>query len=137
MQLYDKAEAVARMLLRGQVDKAGLPMFEHAKRVAGRMKTYGEAMVAMLHDVVEDTQATLDDLDALGFAEWRSTLDALTRRDGEPYQDYLVRLSRDPLAVKIKLADIADHLRPVPGFELPRSMLERYLRAEKLLRERQ
>lgn len=129
MSEYRKARALAGLLHRGQVDKAGRPMFDHVRRVAERTEYYGEATVAFLHDIVEDTPCTIHDLERLGFSKSAvESVDALTRRKGEVYKDYLgrVRDDVDGVAVAVKLADLADHLEPVEGFELPESLAKRY-----------
>lgn len=117
-----------------QVDKAGQPYILHPLRVMLSMDTDEERMVAALHDVVEDTDVTLAKLRQAGFAEdVTSAVDALTRRDGEPYMpDYIDRVAANPLARKVKLADLADNLSPsraLPGSEAVR-LYRRYRAAQ-------
>jgi len=135
---YQQIVALATMLLRGQVDKAGRPAIDHAFRVVDRLPksaTYGEAQVALLHDVLEDTTATEADLRALGVSEWVLTeVVALTRLQSETYAAYIDRVAKRPVARMVKLADIADHLGLVVGFQLPESLRERYTRARDVLR---
>jgi hypothetical protein len=128
-----RAQSLARVLLRRKVDKAGRPMSDHAARVAARGRTQGEKVIGWLHDVVEDTDTTVRDLEAMGFADYSDTLDAISRRQGEPYFKYIERVKQDPLATRVKLHDIADHLVPRPGFELPASLVERYKKARRIL----
>ena len=85
-----------------------------------RVATPEQRIVAVLHDVIEDTSLTLSDLAREGFAlKILAALLALSRREGEAYQDFVVRLGDDPLARTVKLADLADNSDlsriPCPG----------------------
>lgn len=87
------------------------PFILHPLRVMLRLESDVARMVAVLHDVVEDTACTLGDLRRLGYPEGIITaLDRLTRRDGEVYEAYIERVEDDPLARQVKLADLADNL---------------------------
>lgn len=92
----------------GQYDKGGLPYILHPLAVAEMMGQDEDAViVALLHDVVEDTYISIDDLKCAGFSDVVvSTVDTLTRRPGEKYMDYLSRVKHDKLAVKVKLGDL-------------------------------
>jgi (p)ppGpp synthase/HD superfamily hydrolase len=92
----------------GQVDKAGNPYLEHVVTVAKLCREHGPEAVAagLLHDIVEDTDVTLDDLRASGMPETVvQAVDAVTRRPGETYQNFIARAASDPLGRFIKLAD--------------------------------
>jgi hypothetical protein len=93
-----------------------------------------ERIVAVLHDVVEDTAYTLDDLHRLGYPdEAIDALDRLTRRDGEPYEAYIGRVAGDPSARRVKLADVADNLanhRRLEPTAQNRARVEQYKRAQ-------
>lgn len=85
-----------------------------------RVSTPEQRIVAVLHDVIEDTSLTLSDLAREGFAlKILAALLALSRREGERYEDFVVRLGVDPLARTVKLADLADNSDltriPCPG----------------------
>lgn len=100
----------------GQTDKAGKQYFMHPFRVSMNIldKTNDRelAAAAVLHDVIEDTSITLDDLANKGMSERIvETVDALTRRPKEEYIVYLARLSTNEDARKIKIADLLDNLR--------------------------
>jgi guanosine-3',5'-bis(diphosphate) 3'-pyrophosphohydrolase len=96
---------------KGQVDKAGLPYVIHLFRVMLRAETEEEMIVCLLHDIVEDTSVTEEELLARGYAkETVSTVMDLTRRDGENYSDYILRVCRKPEARRIKKYDLDDHL---------------------------
>jgi len=131
---YRIAYTLAQVLLRGRTDKAGLPEFEHALRVREALQvpdTDIRATVALLHDLVEDTDLYLTQLASFGFSPAViAAVDAITRRSGEAYADYIDRVALDPVARDVKLADLQDHLRPMtPPFELSPSLAERYRKA--------
>jgi (p)ppGpp synthase/HD superfamily hydrolase len=109
------ARTIAIEAHRGQVDKAGAPYIDHPRRVADAMagNPCAEA-VAWLHDVVEDTAVTLDDLARRGMpAEVVSAVDAMTRRSGETEHEYWARVRSNPVALAVKVrGDIADNADP-------------------------
>jgi (p)ppGpp synthase/HD superfamily hydrolase len=97
----------------GQLDKSGKPYIGHPVRVMNRVSSEEERTAAVLHDVIEDTSVTADDLRAAGCPERVVTaVVALSHRPGEPQADYLARVAIDPIAVVVKHADIADNLSP-------------------------
>lgn len=90
-----------------QVDKTGLPYVFHPFHVAEQMEDEATTIVALLHDVVEDTDYTLEQIRAMGFSEEVcQALDLMTHREGVPYMDYIRAIRRNPLAAKVKLADL-------------------------------
>ena len=92
----------------GQTDKSGRPYIEHPLRVS-RLVQGGvdEILTALLHDVVEDTPVTLEDLRAKGYSERIvEAVDCVTRRDGERREDYLKRVKGNETARRVKLADL-------------------------------
>ena len=92
----------------GQVDKSGLPYVHHPFHLAEQMDDEDSTVVALLHDVVEDTSCTFDDLEAMGFGEAvLGALRLLTHEDSVPYLTYVKEIAKDPLAKKVKLADLA------------------------------
>ena len=134
-----KAIELAKQHHKGQTDRAGKPYIEHPFRVMNQMKSDKEKIVAVLHDIVEDTDISLNDLKNEGFSEEVvSAVECLTKQDGENYDSYIERISFNPLAVKIKLADLEDNrnltrLPQVTDKDLER--LEKYDKAlEKLTR---
>ena len=110
-KLYlDRAIELAKQHHEGQTDKAGKPYIEHPLRVMNQVESEEEKIVAVLHDIVEDTDISLDDLRSEGFSEEVvSAVECLTKQDGENYDSYIERISFNPLAVKIKLADLEDN----------------------------
>lgn len=92
---------------RDQIDKSGMPYVFHPFHLAEQMDTEESTIVALLHDIVEDTDYTLQDLKALGFPS--NVIDALalmTHDPKVPYMEYVKGISANPLATKVKLADL-------------------------------
>jgi len=117
-----------------QVDKAGEPYILHPLRLMLRMATEAERITAVLHDVVEDSGFTLDDLIAEGFArEIVHAVDALSKREGEDYMQFVRRASEDPIARRVKRADLEDNLNLTRIRKLTDRDLERVLRYHRAL----
>ncbi|MCB8985249.1 MAG: GTP pyrophosphokinase [Ardenticatenaceae bacterium] len=137
MSNLDQALSVAVQAHTDQKDKAGQPYILHPLRMMMQMDTEEERITAVLHDVVEDSDWTVDDLRVAGFSEAVVTaVDALTHRPEESYEAFIQRLKPNPLATKVKLADLIDNmdLRRLSGItakDLER--LEKYYRAWKEL----
>src|SRR5688500_16647104 len=111
MPSLEDAIALAVEAHRGQRDKAGQPYVLHVLRVMFRCETELERTVAVLHDVVEDTGRTPDDLWRLGYAEEvLAALDCVTKRQGEDYAAFVERAAANPVARRVKLADLEDNL---------------------------
>jgi hypothetical protein len=112
--LLDDAIRIAREAHAGQVDKSGRPYIGHPMRVMSQVNGEYAQMAAVLHDVVEDTPITPDDLRTAGCPEPVVTaVIALSKQPGEPMPDYLRRVAADPIAVPVKRADIADNSNPI------------------------
>ena len=108
--LLERAIAIAEKQHAGQVDKAGRPYIEHPLRVMKTMSNDAERIVAILHDVIEDTDFTLDQLVAEGFPGYiLEALDAVTRRDGETYEAFVARAAMNPIGRRVKYADLQDN----------------------------
>ena len=107
----EDAIALAVEAHRGQRDKAGQTYILHPLRVMLRLETDTERMVAVLHDVVEDSAYTLERLRALGYPEEvLGALDCLTKREGEAYEAFIERVRPQALARRVKLADLEDNM---------------------------
>ena len=91
----------------GQVDKGGLPYIFHPMHLAEAMEDEISCCAALLHDVVEDTDVTMEDLAKEFPDEVIEVLKLLTHPKEVPYFDYVRNIKGNPIAVKIKLADIA------------------------------
>lgn len=112
--LVEAARLVATAAHAGQVDKGGAPYIEHPAFVADRVRELDgdEAAVAAgwLHDVVEDTRFTLDTLAVVFPESVMGAVDALTRRDWEPYFDYVERARGNEAACLVKISDLEHNL---------------------------
>ncbi len=97
---------------RGQTDRAGLAYIGHVARVADGVTGEDEIVVALLHDVVEDTDIPLLRIEAEFGPEIAAAVDAISRREGESEADYLDRVTANPLALAVKRADVADNDHP-------------------------
>ena len=111
MPTLEDAILLAVKAHRGRKDKAGAVYILHPLTVMLHMKTKDERIVAVLHDVVEDTKYTLEDLRKAGYSQKvLRSLDYLTKRDGEEYEEFIKRVKHNPLARKVKMADLKDNL---------------------------
>lgn len=102
-----KAMRIAYRAHDGQLDKSGVPYIFHPIHVAEQMQDEETTIVALLHDVVEDTEMTLDDIRREGFSE--EILEAirlLTHQKDTPYLAYVQQLKDNPIARAVKLADL-------------------------------
>ena len=119
-------------------DKSGVPYVFHPFHVAEQMDDEISTVVALLHDVVEDTAYSLDDLREMGFSEEVcEALDLLTHRNDVPYLDYVRNIRANPVAVRVKLADLAhnsDRSRFDRMTEQDYKREEKYRTAIKILR---
>ena len=90
-----------------QTDKTGMPYVFHPFHLAEQMDDEISTVCALLHDVVEDTNTTFDDLSDMGFpAEVIEVLKLLTHEEGVPYMNYVEKISHNPIATKVKIADL-------------------------------
>jgi (p)ppGpp synthase/HD superfamily hydrolase len=134
----DKALGLAVQVHSGHVDRAGRPYLLHVLEVVSRCREDLDAsIVAALHDVVEDSSLTLRDLREQGFSSRVvEGVDALTRREGEAYEDSIERAAANPLARRVKLADLESNLDVRRLSQVAASdagRLERYRKAWKRL----
>lgn len=129
----ERAIALAATAHTGQVDKVGAPYILHALRVMLALETPEERMAGVLHDVVEDCGVTLEVLRAEGFPESVIRgVDAVTRREPETYEEFVLRAKADPIGKRVKMADLIDNsdVRRLPEItEKDRVRLEKYKRA--------
>lgn len=129
----EKAISIASIAHEKQLDKGGEPYILHPLRVMMTMTSDEGRIVAMLHDVLEDTELTLDDLRAQGLSgKILDCLDLLTHKDNDSYEAYIGRIMEDPLATQVKIADLKDNmdwtrLKELTDTDFER--LEKYLRA--------
>jgi len=135
----ERAIAIAAEAHADQKDRAGAPYILHPIRLMIQMDSENAMMAAVLHDVVENSVWTLDDLRKEGFSnEVLNAVDSLTHRDkeGEDYWDYIQRAKSDPIAIKVKLADLEDNLNPDRLNEITEKdekRFDRYRKAQEML----
>ena len=102
-----------------EVDKAGKVYYLHPIAVALMCKTEEEKIVALLHDVIEDTSTTFDDLKQEEFSdEILKAIDCITKRESEEYNDYIIRVKTNPIARAVKINDLI-HNSDLSRFENP------------------
>ena len=139
MATLEDAILLAAQAHRGQADRNGQPYVLHALRVMFRLETEQERMAGVLHDVVEDTPYTLADLRAMGYPEEVvAAVDCLTRRPDETYEASIARAAANPIARRVKLADLEDNLdlrRLSAVTEQDRERLQRYLKFWRQLKD--
>ncbi|MDQ2739199.1 MAG: phosphohydrolase [Actinomycetota bacterium] len=126
-----RARLIATQAHEGQTDKAGVAYIGHPARIAARVAGDPAAeVVAWLHDVVEDCDHwTLDRLRAEGIpADLVAAVDAISKRPGEASDDYYARVAANPVALKVKYADLADNSDPERLAKLDPATRERLTR---------
>lgn len=122
-----------------QLDKSGMPYVFHPFHLAEQMPDEDCTVVALLHDVIEDTEYGVEDLQALGFSDTVLTaLMLMTHEDDTPYLDYVAVLKANPIARTVKLSDLKHNsdlsrLSVVTDKDLQR--VEKYKKAIQLLEE--
>ena len=136
----EKAISIALTAHKGQKDKAGAPYILHPLRVMLAMATDLEKQAAVLHDVIEDGGITPENLRLEGFSEEVcSAVVALTKKPGEPYNQYLNRVNENPIARKVKMADLNDNMnlnRIKEPSQQDRKRMEKYKDAMAFLKEK-
>jgi hypothetical protein len=110
--LIEKAINIAKVAHRNQKRWNGNPYIEHLLRLVEKATSDKAKIVAALHDVVEDTSVTLEDIALAGFStEIVEAVDAITQRPEESYVDYILRLVNNDLATEVKLLDLEDNTK--------------------------
>lgn len=120
----------------GQVDKANLPYILHPLRLMNKFKQTDLQIIALLHDVVEDSDFTIENLRQSGFSELiLEVIECLTKRENENYDGFIERIRKNAFATQVKIADIKDNLdlSRLSG-ELTAKDVERILKYHKALK---
>ena len=126
-QLLDKAALLCVNAHQGQRDKVGQPYFQHPMRVAMACSTPQEKIVALLHDVLEDTPTSQEDLLDMGFPEEIvSAVLSVTKNEGEPYVEFVARIAQNPIGCIVKLHDLEDNLNIFRLNDLDEEMATRF-----------
>ena len=111
MNLIETSLHIALRAYAGKTDKAGREYILHPLRVMAKMKTELEMSAALLHDVIEDSEITADQLLAEGIpAEVVEAVQYLSRNENEEYPEFVARTKKNTLAAKVKIADIEDNI---------------------------
>lgn len=138
-ELTKKAMKIAYAAHLSQTDKSGIPYIYHPIHIAEQMQDEYTTCVALLHDVVEDSDVTFSQLMAEGFPEEvLAALRLMTHESGVPYMDYVRAIKENPIAAAVKLADLehnSDLTRLDHIDDKARQRAEKYKRAIELLRE--
>lgn len=117
-----------------QKDKSGMPYVFHPFHLAEQMETEDATVVALLHDVVEDTDYTLEALAEMGFSDAvLQALALLTHRDGVDYMEYVRAIKSNPIAKAVKLADLRHNSDPTRVETVDARMLERWEKYRKAI----
>ena len=110
-RLLSKAIEIATNAHKDQIDKGGAPYILHPTAVAAGVETTEQKIVAYLHDVIEDTDITAEDLLAAGFTtDIVEAIKVLTREKGVPYMSYLQAVKKNELAKVVKMSDIKHNM---------------------------
>lgn len=137
--LTKKALLLAYNAHMGQYDRSGLPYIFHTYHLAEMMEDEYSVCAALLHDTVEDTDMTIEDIRKEGFPEEIvHALELLTHKDGVDYLDYVRAIRSNPLAVRVKLADLShnsDLTRLDNVSERDRERIKKYEQARRILLE--
>ena len=133
MSDLQRAIEIAVSAHKGQLQKNGLPYVLHPLSLMQSVRSVNAKITAVLHDVVEDTAWTMEDLEAEGFSKQvLAALDCLTHTPEESYEDYISKIRTNPLAREVKLADLQDNMniRRIPELQQKDlKRLERYHQA--------
>jgi (p)ppGpp synthase/HD superfamily hydrolase len=131
--MFTKAFDIAVFYHAGQKDKAGKPYILHPLAVALKSETLDEQIVAILHDVVEDTVYT-EEMLRHDFPEYiADAVMAMTRRKGEIYADFVLRAKENPIARKVKMYDM-EHNMSDRGVKIKDSLMARYKKGYAVLK---
>jgi metal dependent phosphohydrolase len=136
---YELAYNIASKAHKGQKDKGGEDYFNHPLTVSNKLSGEKDKIVALLHDVIEDTDVTVNDLREAGFSdEVVLAVSVITKKDGEDYEEYLNRVKQNPIALRVKIADM-EHNSDISRIKNPTEKdlkrLEKYRIRLKELRE--
>lgn len=133
----EDAIIIAAQAHRGQKDKKGVTYILHPLRLMLRMQSEVEMMVAVLHDALEDTDLTIDQLQDKDFPqEVLKAVECLTRKDNESYDKFIERVRTNPTALRVKVADLEDNMdikRIIAVTSRDLERLEKYHKAWSLL----
>jgi len=116
--MFDEALAFAMDRHADQKRWGGGPYIDHPQRVSDKFSDDIRKTVAILHDVVEDEKATLQEIKDLFGLQVSTAVDAISRRSGESYHDFILRVEKNQIARDVKIADIEDNMEDVSATDL-------------------
>lgn len=134
----DSVETAVQMALdahEGQTDKSGETYILHPLRLMQKVETREQKIVALLHDVVEDSDRTFEDLEEEFSEEIISAVKCMTKKDGESYSEFIQRAKENDIAIEVKKADIRDNLNVERLDDLEESDLQRIKKYHRSLNE--
>ncbi len=138
MYQIEKAFQLASKAHKGQIDRYGKAYIFHPLRVMMKMETEKEKIVAILHDVIEDSSYTYKDLRDNGFQEViTDAVASISRENDEDYFEYIKRVMENPIAIRVKLADLEDNMdirRIEAVTEKDIERLNKYLKAYNMIK---
>ncbi len=109
-ELISTADALAKKAHAGQVDKSGVDYINHPRTVASFVKEPKEIIVALLHDIIEDTDVTDKEIKQIFGAEICEAVVTMTHLENEDYFDYINRVKTNPLSTTVKIADLKHNM---------------------------
>jgi (p)ppGpp synthase/HD superfamily hydrolase len=136
MKTIEDAIAIAAQVHKGQTDKAGAVYIMHPLRLMMKMETEAEMITAVLHDVVEDSDWTIEKLRDEGFSdEVLAAVESVTNREGESYDEFVKRASENSIGRRVKIADLEDNMNTFRLAELRPKDLDRLAKYHKSWRQ--
>ncbi|MDO7904869.1 GTP pyrophosphokinase [Paenibacillus sp. JX-17] len=137
MQTITQAVMLAAHYHDGQTDKGGNPFVFHPLRLMLKALSEEEQVIAILHDLIEDTSITISELERRGFnSEVTAAVEALSRGEHESYDDFIRRIKKNTLARRVKILDLQDNVEMVRHKDLDaqrEKQLRKYSRALDIL----
>lgn len=122
----EDAISIAAEAHKGVKDKAGAPYILHPLRMMMRLNSEAEMITAILHDVVEDSDWTIEKLREKGFSEEvLEAVECVTNREGESYEDFVKRAAKNKIAKQVKIADLEDNMNILRIGDIKSKDLER------------
>ena len=109
-EMVAAAKLIAKLAHKGQKDKAGMDYFTHPEAVAAMLDTPEGKVVGYLHDTVEDTDVTVDEIRNIFGDRIADAVALMTHAEGMPYMDYVKEIGKNPLARRVKLADLTHNM---------------------------
>lgn len=133
---YELALKIAYEAHKGQVDKGGLEYINHPLTVASLVKTNEEKIVAILHDIIEDTKTTIEELKLYNFSDdIINAIDCLTKKQNQSYEEYKEKIKTNKLAIKVKIADLIHNMDMSRLNNVTKEDIERNIKYNKFLLE--